>query len=178
MKKIFLVTGMFMLLFRGELVAQDFAPLPEGFRSILLGMEMDTVKEELGNDSYFLYKGDPDVSLLPTPDYSIIESDGFRFISDATFQFYDDLLYIITINLNPEELDYFSMYTALAEKYGPPASLDPEQVIWENEAVRFSLERPLTVKYIDWVTFTELKEEADTEESYRAASRKEFIELF
>ena len=57
-------------------------------------------------------------------------------------------------------------------------SLDPQQVIWENGSVRFSLERPLTVKYIDWETFSGLREESGAEESYRATSRKEFIELF
>ncbi len=167
-----------LMVFPRGLSSEEYEPLPKGFRSITLGMEMDAVKEALTDDSYFLYKGEPDVSLLPGPDQSIIDCEGFRFISDASFQFYEEALYIITINLNTDELDYFSIYTALTEKYGPPVSLDPEQVIWENDSVRFSLERPLTVKYIDWNIFSELREEAGIEETYRETSRKDFIELF
>lgn len=158
--------------------AQNFEPLPKGFREISLGLGLESVKDELTRDSYFLYEGEPDVSLLPRPDYSIIECGGFRFIDDATFQFYEDILYTITINLNEDELDYFSLYTAFSDKYGPPEGLDPERAFWENESVRFSLERPLTVKYIDVEIFTRLREEAQMEESFRAATRKEFIELF
>jgi hypothetical protein len=177
MKHTILLCLLLMVFPRG-LSSQEYEPLPKGFRSITLGMEMDAVREALTEDSYFLYKGDPDVSLLSGPKRSSIDCDGFRFIEDASFQFSGGMLYIITINLNREELDYFSMYSALNEKYGPPASLDPELVIWENEEVRFSLERPLTVKYIDSVTFSELKEQSGTEEAYRGASRKDFIELF
>lgn len=158
--------------------AEDYAPLPDGFSTVKLGMDMETAKETLEKDSYFLYRGDPDVSLLPQPDTSIIECKGFLFIDKASFQFYGDSLYIIILRLNPEELDYFSMYTALTEKYGPPISLDPEQIIWTDEKVRLSLERPLTMKYIDWQVFSGLRDEAGLEDSYRASTRKEFIELF
>lgn len=158
--------------------AQEGEALPRGFRSLELGTGMEAVREALKKDPYFLYEGDPDVSLLPSPEQSIIECEGFQFIREASFQFHKEILFTIIIRLNRDELDYFTMYTSLTEKYGPPKRLDPEQVIWENESVRFSLERPLSVKYIDLETFNSLREEAGLEESYRAATRKEFIEMF
>ena len=161
-----------------EAEAVEPEPLPTGFRSIILGLDIETVKRRLEEDSYFIYRGEPDVSMLAEPNRSLIECRGFRFIDRAFFQFYEERLYTIILRLNPEEFDYYSVYSTLTEKYGESDSLDPEQVIWENEEVRLSLERPLSVKYIEVETFSSILEEAEADETFRAVTRREFLEMF
>jgi hypothetical protein len=153
-------------------------PLPAGFRSIRLGLDSETVKQRLEEDSYFIYRGEPDVSMLAEPNRSLIECRGFRFIDRAFFQFYEERLYTIILRLNPEEFDYYSIYSTLIKKYGESDSLNPEQVIWENEEIRLSLERPLSVKYIELKTFSSILEEAEADETFRAVTRREFLEMF
>lgn len=116
--------------------------------------------------------------MLADPDSSLIECRGFRFIDRAFFQFHEGRLYTIILKLNPEELDYYSVYSVLTNKYGKSDSLDPKQVLWQDEEVRLSLERPLSVKYIELDTFTSLLEEGEADETFRAVTRREFLEMF
>jgi len=153
-------------------------PLPEGFRSITLGMSMDEVKEALRKDGYFDYRGDSDVSLLNEPTRTLIDCSGITYIDRAFFQFYQDSLYIIILQLNREEIDFYSMFTSLKEKYGEPKDVSPELVLWESEDFRFTLERPVTVKYIDMEVFRELEQESKVEEAYSKVNRDTFIDEF
>jgi hypothetical protein len=153
-------------------------PLPEGFRTIQLGMNMEAVQTELKRDSYFAYRGEPDVSFLPQQEQKVIESKGRTFISRALFQFHENRLYIIILMLNAANMDYYTMYSTLTNKYGVPQELNPQRSIWYNESRQISLERPLTVKYIDRITFNELKEAGDMEESLAEISRENFLNEF
>ncbi|WP_455383447.1 hypothetical protein [Salinispira pacifica] len=158
----------------------DIGPLalPRGFEDLLLGLPIDEIKKRLAASPYFQYRGDPDVSLSPLDKQPIIESSGVRFVSSGIFQFHDQRLYTITINLNRSLLDFYSMFTSLSAKYGEPASLSPSEVVWENDQVRLSLEKPLTIKYIDRVVFNQLKEAGQAQKSLQELSREEFIHLF
>jgi hypothetical protein len=118
------------------------------------------------------------VTLLPRPNYTVIECEGAVFIARGFFQFHEKELYIIILMLDREKIDYFTMYTTLKEKYGDPSYLDPEQVVWENEAVRMSLERPLQIKYVELETFEELKQSSEAEESMEQYTRDRFLEQF
>ena len=73
------------------------AALPAEYRSIRLGMGIDAVKEALKQDAVFGYRGERDVSLLPTENRSLIESAGSYFISRSWFQFYKDNLSLLQI---------------------------------------------------------------------------------
>ena len=152
--------------------------LPLGFRSLRLGAPIEEVKLELAADTTFAYRGDPDVSLLPLDQQQIIETEGRRFIRRAFFQFFEDRLYTITLRLDESELDFYTMYTALTEKYGEPTALDPQEVVWESEDVRFSLERPLTVKYVDLPVFNRRIAEQREGESMDEFTRQQFIDQF
>ncbi len=153
-------------------------PVPDGFRELHLGMSLDAAKKALQADTYFDYKGDPDVSMLQRPDDNLIECAGFSYIRRAYFQFHDKLLYTITLVLNPSEIDFYTMYTTLVAKYGQPAFLNPQEVVWESAAYRLSLEHPLSVKYIDRTIFDALKAAGKMQESERAVSREEFLKQF
>jgi hypothetical protein len=158
--------------------AQGEAQLPSGFSSIQLGMSMQEVQRRLQQDDNFDYEGQPDVSLVPQGDQKLIETTGFTFVDRAFFQFYQDRLYIIILLLNRDEIDHYGMYTTLTQKYGKPRTFSPEATVWQNEEVRLSLERPLTVKYVDRQVFSQLKDQSQAEESIRTLSREQFLEQF
>ncbi len=139
------------LLFTFSLFAED---LPSGYKNILLGMTLEETKDALIKDPDFGYHGDRDVSLLPGGTRELIETDastghGSNFLERCYFQFFMNELFIITININPDRMDYYSIFTTLTKKYGEPNSFDPNSATWKNDSITMSLERPLTIKYID-----------------------------
>jgi hypothetical protein len=151
---------------------------PGSFREIKLGMHIDTVKKLLLDDPYFDYRGDPDVSFLSEPQRSLIECAGNSFIHRAYFQFNEEKLYIIIIELNQAKLDYYLLFTTLTGKYGESTSLDPTEAVWMFSDVRLSLEKPLTVKYIDRKVFEGLKESGKAKEDLEELTREEFLKEF
>lgn len=152
--------------------------LPSSFHKINLGMDIEDVKTELKKDSDFAYRGEPDLSLLPTENRSLIESAGIFFIRRGWFQFYKDKLYSIIVGMNTENMDYYSIYTKLTEKYGEPDFIDPKKAFWEDDSVRLVLERPLTVKYIDITVFKELLEKSSAQKAFTTTLRENFINEF
>jgi hypothetical protein len=158
--------------------AHPAQPLPAGFRTISLGMGLDQVKHALASDPLFLYRGDPDVSFLPQTEQYLIECPGTTYLRRAYFQFADSRLFIMILVLDTQKLDHYSIFSALMTKYGPPASLSPQESVWQSDAVRFSLERPLTVKYIDNKTFSAILAKGGAQRDLDQLSREKFIEQF
>lgn len=156
------------------------ADLPRGFGGVNLGSSLETTKENLKKNSDFGYNGDRDVSLLPGESRSLIETDASRwgnsFLDRCWFQFDNDRLFIITINVNTSRMDYYSMFTTLSEKYGKPSSLTPERAVWEDGSVTMSLEKPLTLKYVDSKVFKELQDKAGVEKSTAEKTREMFLD--
>ena len=138
----------------------------KGYGGVELGMSLDQVKDKLKKNSEFGYNGDRDVSLLPGENRILIETDaisgfGFSFLERCWFQFYDDELYIITININKEKMDHYSIFSALCKKYGDYS---------------MSLERPLTLKYIDKNIFNQLQQKSLVNPSGSEITREMFLE--
>lgn len=150
--------------------------LQSGFGSLVLGMTIDEAKENLSTDPNFDYRGDPDVSFSPATQAPIIQTDGTAFVARAILQFDQDRLYSITLALDQHRLDYYSVFVSLSERYGDPRTLDPDAAIWSDERVRLSLERPLTLKYLDAQRFEQLREEYRAAESLDAITREAFLE--
>lgn len=158
-----------------------FENLPKGYKDITLGMSLEETKTELIKDSDFGYHGDRDVSLTPNKKQYIIETDassglGSNFLEQCYFQFNQDSLYIITINLNKERMDYYSIFKTLSEKYGNPNSVNPKLARWEDEEVIVTLEKPLCLKYMDKKTFNELQNYSNISESANEQTKKLFLE--
>ncbi|ORC36567.1 hypothetical protein B4O97_05740 [Marispirochaeta aestuarii] len=176
------VVPVLLLLACMQLSAQEDSapePLPRGFDTLELGMSMADIKNELLSSDDFLYRGDPDVSLLERENLSLMEVEGFGFFASAQFQFsQDDRLYAMLLVMDPENIDYYSVYSTLTEKYGNPADLSPQRAYWENENVRISLERPVMLRYIDRALFDAIRQEGETLESYERISREEFLSRF
>ena len=148
------------------------------FRGISLGMGIDQVKAALKADALFRYRGDPDVSFLPQTSQYLIECEGSSFLRRAYFQFADSRLFIMILVLDTLKLDHYSLFTTLSAKYGPPSSLNPTESVWESDPVRFSLERPLTVKYVDNKTFKALLARGGAQTGIDQLSRETFLGQF
>lgn len=149
---------------------------PGGFRNIRLGMSMEAAKEALAEDPLFAYRGDPDVSFIPVEEQRLIECAGNVFIDRAYFQFRDEKLLVMILQLDPREVSYYETFTALSGTYGDPTFLDPTQVVWELAGLRLSLERPLSVKYLDAQSYAEVQEASAESADYDLATRRRFLE--
>jgi hypothetical protein len=168
--------GFFLLAGFGAFCQDAF--LPRGYGAVTLGMGRDEVEAALRNNPAFGYRGERDVSLLPEPNQFLIETPGGvnSFFARSFFQFYDNKLYIIIINLNPEKSDHSSVFSSLYSKYGAPLLISPEKSEWRDNEVILSLEKPLTLKYVDAAVFAGLAEQAGAEETVQEQSRGEFLE--
>lgn len=156
----------------------QFAELPASYRGISLGMSLETVKDALKTDKIFGYRGERDFSLLAAPNRSSIETQGSTFIERAWFQFNEESLYTITLKLNTDKVDHYSLYKHFCEKYGEPLDINPHRAIWENETVRITIEKPLTVKYLDLQVFNSMLEASQTETAKSELNREAFINEF
>ena len=155
--------------------------LPNGYKDVKLGMSLQETKETLVKDPDFGYHGDRDVSLIPNSSKTLIETDaqrgfGSNFLTRCWFQFYFDELYIITINVNPEKMDYYSIFTKLTEKYGEPTSFSPQAATWKDDEVTMSLEKPLTLKYIDNKIFEQTQNYSNIQASPTEVTREMFLD--
>lgn len=179
-KHIFLL----LLIFSYQLVfsqSTSHNSLPNGFQNISLGMSLEETKEELIKNQDFGYKGERDVSLLPDQQKVLIETDatkafGSKFLTRCYFQFYDDSLYIITINMNKEKIDHYSIFKTLTEKYGEPVSVTPEKTTWKNDSVTMTLEKPLTLKYIDNEVYNQLQQYSAVQKSAEEITQQMFLD--
>jgi len=84
----------------------------------------------------------------------------------------------MAFTLDPALLDHYSMFTNLTEKYGQPSYLDPKEAVWETEDTRVTLERPLTIKYIDKKVLNDIISESALIQSRRIKERQEFLDEF
>ena len=150
--------------------------VPSGFREIRLGLDIDTVKDRLQADPYFDYQGDPDVVLLQQRDQSLIECPGNSYVERSYLQFFEGSLYIITLLLDRSKIDYYTVFSSLSKKYGDPTDLNPREAVWVFDEVRLSVERPLSVKYIDRDVFQLLNREAAEGDQLRQISKEQFLD--
>ena len=152
--------------------------LPRRFRAYELGMSLDELKDALVNDGLFHFRGDRDVSFLPAREQSLVETTGSSMIKRAFFQLRDGRMFIMAFSLNTEQIDHYSVFTHFVAKYGPPEYLDPKEAVWETEDIRISIERPLTVKYIDKQVFDDIISESTLIQSRHVQMRQEFLDEF
>jgi len=156
--------------------ASAFASLPAGFRGVELGMGLDEVKGILKRDGLIDYEGAADVSLLPEDKGELIDARGRSFIKRASFQFSEGRLWAMSFALDATLVDHYSVFRTMVEKYGNPGKIDPLETVWEDGSVRVSIERPLTLKYIDVRAFERLKGKSGVEKAFSEELRADFLE--
>jgi hypothetical protein len=152
--------------------------LSRSFRALSLGMDYEALMEALSADDLFVFRGERDVSLLPHRDQTLVEARGSSFVRRAWFQLQSGALFIMAYSLSPDHLDHYSVFTRLVERYGEPQSLNPRMAVWEDGETRISLERPLTVKYLDLATLSGLLDESGVKEADITRLRREFLDEF
>jgi len=162
----------------GSGTGDEKKPLPRQFRDISLGMGLDNLKDALLKDKLFNFRGDRDVSFLPAKEESLVETTGSSFVRRAFFQLREGNLFIMSFTLDPAMIDHYSIFTNLVEKYGQPSSLDPKEAVWETDDTRITLERPLTIKYIDKKVLDDIISESALIQSRRVKERQEFLDEF
>lgn len=170
-----------LIIFSLILLSLNAESLPHGYKDILLGMSLEETKENLVKNPDFGYHGDRDVSLIPNSSKTLIETDattglGSNFLTRCWFQFSFNELYIITINVNLEKMDYYSIFTKLKEKYGEPTSFNPQAATWKDNDVTMSLEKPLTLKYIDNKIFEQTQNYSNIQQSPTEITREMFLD--
>jgi hypothetical protein len=159
--------------------ADPAAGLPRGYRTISLGIGLEELKEALRRDTdAYLFREDRDVYYVPLRDENYVETTGRNFIKRGFFQLKDSSVFVISLELNPDRMDYYSVFTAFRERYGEPAVIDPQKAMWESETVRVSIERPLTVKYIDRAVFDDILAQSQAGKSVETTLREDFLRDF
>jgi len=162
----------------GPAVTPGSEPLPRSYRKLQLGMSLDELKDALAEDTLFVFRGDPDVSFLPAKEENLVETTGLSFVRRAFFQLREKKVFIMAFSLDSRRVDHYSIFISLIKKYGEPVRLNPQEAVWENEETRVSLERPLTVKYIDMTVFKAIMGESKTEETAEVFLRRRFLNEF
>jgi hypothetical protein len=170
-------TGVFAQEAPAAIPVED-AALPAGYEDIRLGMSFEELAAALTANPGYGYQGEEDVTMRDNPGEVLIETEGGKnsFFGRCWFQFYEGKLYIITLNLNPAWTDHYSVFTTLRGKYGAPAQLTPEKIVWENQEVIMSLERPLTLRYVDAPVFQQLLKNSALEQAASERLREQFLE--
>jgi hypothetical protein len=127
---------------------------PRSFRGIFLGIGLEELKGAIRKDGIFNFREDRDVSFLPSDqEQTLVETQGFSFVRRAFFQLRYGEVFIMSFTLDSALVDHYSVFTAFLNRYGEPSSLNPQEAVWENDTTRVSIERPLTIKYIDKHSF-------------------------
>ena len=164
------------------LSAAAFA-LPSGFGKVKLGMSFEEAKSALKSDAQFGYRGDRDVSLSPSDGESVIETDTrqtapYSDIEKSWLQFSDKKLYVLTMNLNEERVDYYSVFSKLCEKYGNPGEISPKKSVWKDGSVILSLEKPLTLRFIDSAAHNNKAAGAAVSKTAAEQLKEQFLDSF
>jgi hypothetical protein len=184
MMKRYLPILFFLLLLPGFVYSQDEAGeaivVPRAFRQeYFLRIGLETLKTRLRDDPAFNFREERDVSLLPSaPEETLVETAGHDFIRRAFFQLRTGEVFIMSFTLNTALVDYYSVFTTFVQKYGEPTSLSPREAVWENEETRVSLERPLTVKYIDKNSFPGMVQGSAANGGRELQRAREFLDGF
>ena len=84
-------------------------------------------------------------------------------------------VYIVTVNLKQSKMDHYSVFSTLMNKYGKPDYLNPEKSEWNDDKIIMTLERPLTLKYVDKLVFEKIQSESMVKKSAEEESRQEFL---
>ena len=163
---------------RPSLAPENPEEAPRQFRSLSLGLSLEDLKSALMNDSLFQFRGDRDVSFLPIREETLVETTGLSFIRRAHFQLSGGAVYIMSFSLDTRLIDHYSVFTSFVKKYGEPLVLNPALAVWDSDLTRVSIERPLTIKYIDKTVFNRLIEESRRAESRELLRREEFLADF
>lgn len=146
-----------------------------GFENLILGSDYDEVLSKLDSSENFIYNSEQPSWIEENP---VIVAEGRGFVEKGYFQFVDKKLYTITVEINQNKIDYYTIFTELKKKYGNYKKFSPKMVLWESEKCTLFLERPLTLKYLDKNLHQKLLDSASIKKSKKEILRENFLEKF
>jgi hypothetical protein len=119
-----------------------------GYLGIHIGMSRDEVLLTAEANALITVPKNRDVDFFPIEEREIITLSVKPEIPFIYLQFFDDVLYAITVIFDERYMDYHTLSSALAERYGEYSSLTPQWRQWRLERVTVKVEKPAVVKYI------------------------------
>jgi hypothetical protein len=152
--------------------------LQRSFEVLNLGMSYEETLQVLQESAYFNFRGLADVSLRPSSGDPILQVQGNGYVQDGILQFHENTLFSLTLIINQQDFAYSTFYKSFTEQYGNPNELNPNRAVWENVTTRISLEKPLSIQYLDMTTFNRLLEESLIQKSAEMFSKDIFLEEF
>jgi len=162
------------------LLSTSIFALPSGYGKVKLGMSVDDTKDALKKDHQFGYRGDRDVLLSPKDHETVIETDptnyaSYSFFDRCWFQFKDGKLCVMTLSMDTQRMDHYSIFSELCEKYGNPDEISPKKSVWYSDSVTLSLEKPLILKYVDAKVFKDKVDSSKVEKSTFEKAKDAFL---
>ena len=64
----------------------------------------------------------------------------------------------------------------LTEKYGEPKSVTPQKSVWKNDEITMTLEKPLTLKYINNEIQDQLQQYSTIQKSAEEMTQQMFLD--
>jgi len=126
-----------------------------GYLGIHIGMSRDQVLAAAESNDVITVPKNRDVDFFPVEEREIITLSVKPEIPFIYLQFFDDVLYAITVIFDERYMDYYTLSSALAERYGEYTSLTPQWRQWRLDRVTVKVEKPAVVKYIALHDFLE-----------------------
>jgi hypothetical protein len=78
--------------------------------------------------------------------------------------------------MNKEKIDHYSIFKTLTEKYGEPQSVTPQKSVWKNDEITMTLEKPLTLKYINNKIQDQLQQYSTIQKSAEEMTQQMFLD--
>lgn len=152
--------------------------ISNGFEVFKMGMNRKTVQDKLYQSKLFYYQGEPEVTMTKNPAETLLNCQGRGIVKKGTFHFYKGRLFVITLILNPEEIDYYTLFTRFTKRFGDPKKMSPKSALWENKKTRLGLEKPLAIRFVDAEIFDSMEKKGKIKENVKVKTREDFLELF
>jgi hypothetical protein len=126
-----------------------------GYMGIHIGMNREEVLAAAESNDLMTVPKNRDVDFFPVEEREIITLSIKPEVPFMYLQFFDDVLYAITVIFDERYMDYYTLSSAVAERYGEYTSLTPQWRQWRLDRVTVKVEKPAVVKYIALSDFLE-----------------------
>jgi len=119
-----------------------------GYMGIHIGMSRDQVLAAAESNDLMTVPTNRDVDFFPVEEREILTLSVKPEIPFMYLQFFEDVLYAITVIFDERYMDFYTLSSAVTQRYGEYTSLTPQWRQWRLDRVTVKVEKPAVVKYI------------------------------
>ena len=119
-----------------------------GYMGIYIGMSRDQVLTAAESNDLMTVPKNRDVDFFPVEEREILTLSVKPEIPFMYLQFFEDVLYSITVIFDERYMDFYTLSSTVAKRYGEYTSLTPQWRQWRLDRVTVKVEKPAVVKYI------------------------------